>query len=349
MKLPNFLQQTKLDNSLLLGFYGGGNYGDELLMEVLAGLLKKQGTKHVSIAYQQPGYYDAYHHDFGYKRVNIHDRKVMLKSIVRAKQLVVGGGGLWGLDSNLNILLMSFMLFISRWLFGKKVYLLEVGYYNSVPKMGRISAWLAGKAANKILARDQETYDNFARINKQTELDTDIAWYIDQLDLTPYQKDLAALEKMIRVKDKTLFITLRRFNGSRRHHLTAVVGEFLRSNQSQPIIIGLLEPRRVDPEGYSLLESWRQTYPNIQIIDFAFNPLALYLFFQKYREKLLFFGPQFHAILSAHLTGVPYMPLAYDNKVENLLRLVAPNHQPMAVQSLKPEDLQNFLAQGKMA
>lgn len=349
MTIPDFLGHKNFDNSMLLGFYGGGNYGDELLMEVLAGLLKKQGTKNVTIAYQQPDKYGTFHHNFGYKRINMHDRGAMLKGILRSKKLVVGGGGLWGLDSNLNILLMSLALFASRWLFGKKVYLLAVGYYNSAPKIGRLSAWLAGKAANGILVRDQESYENFARINKKTDCDTDIAWYIDQLDLTPYQKDLAKLEELVRVEQKTLFITLRRFHGARRHHLAAVVAEFLRSNQSQPIIIALLEPQSNDPEGYSLLESWQETYPNIQIVDFSFNPLALYLFFQKYHDKLLFFGPQFHGILSAHLTGVPYMPIAYDNKVRNLLQHVAPGRQHVALQALKPEDLQQFIAQGKMA
>lgn len=342
MSLMDFIKGNDLDKSLMLGYYGGGNYGDELLMEVLAGLLKKQNVKDMTIAYQHPEHYHMYHHDFGFDRVNMHDKLALFKAIIRSKKIVVGGGGLWGVDFNFNVLLMSIMLFVSRWVFRKKIYLLSIGYYDSAPTMGRFGAWLAGKAANHIVARDQETFENFSRINKRTEQDIDIAWYVDQLDLAPYQNDLGQLEKVLTVADKTLFITLRRFGGANRHHLAAVVAEFLRTNDQRSIIVGLLEPRQVDPYSYGLLESWQKIYPHIQIIDFSFNPLALFLFFQKYKDKLLFFGPQFHAILSAHLTGVPYMPLVYDNKVANLLQVVAPGQKTLPIQALKTEDLQQF-------
>lgn len=344
MTLPECISKQTFTNSLLIGFYGGGNYGDELLMEVLAGLLKKRGAKNVHIAYQHPERYKTYHHDFGYTRIDMHDKKAVLKAVFKKKEIVVGGGGLWGLDCNFNVLLMSIMLFVCRWLLRKKVYLLAVGYYNSAPAIGRVSAWLAGKAANVILARDQESYQNFAKINKNTEQCSDIAWHIDELDLAPYEPDLALLERSIHVSGETLFMTLRRFHGANKHHLAAVVGECLRSFSDKSIIIALLEPRHIDPQGYSLLESWKRAHPNVQIIDFAFNPLALFLFFKKYREQLLFVGPQFHAILSAHLTGVPYLPVAYDNKVHNLLQAIAPGQKPIALQALQPETIQSFIA-----
>lgn len=351
MTLPEFITKQKFKNSLLLGFYGGGNYGDELLMEVLAGLLKQKGVEKTTIAYQHPENYEVFHHDFGYERVNMHDKKAIFKTVLKKKEIVVGGGGLWGLDCNFNVLLMSIMLFVSRFLLGKKVYLLAVGYYDSAPTIGRLSAWLAAKSAHAILARDQETYDNFYKINKNTEACCDVAWHINQLDLSLYEKDLAELEKAIHVTGKTLFITLRRFHGNNKHHLAAVVGECLRSFSDKSIIIALLEPRHIDPQGYSLLESWQKTYPNIQIVDFAFNPLALFLFFKKYHDQLLFVGPQFHAILSAHLTGVPFLPVAYDNKVFNLLQDIAPGKQPVSLQALEPETIQSFVttAQGETA
>lgn len=344
MTIPEFLDHHACDKSLLIGFYGGGNYGDELLMEVLAGLLKKQATQDVTIAYQHPEHYDTFHHDFGYARVDMHDKLSVVKAIFTKRTIIVGGGGLWGMDSVLNILLLSLLLFVSRWLLHKKVYLLAVGYYDSAPPVGRLSAWLAGKSANAILARDEETYQNFAAINPKTVKSNDIAWHITDLNLRPYQKDLALLEKAIRIKEKTVFISLRRFRGKHKHHLAAVVGECLRTYKDQSIIIALFEPRHIDPEGYGLLQSWQRCYKNVQILDFAFNPLALFLFFKKYREYLVFVGPQFHAILSAHLTGVPYLPLAYDNKVYNLLQAIAPQLQPVPIHTLSPEIVTSFVS-----
>lgn len=346
MMLTDFLHSHKLDRTLLLGFYGGGNYGDELLMEVLAGLLKQQGTQQVTIAFQHPETYKIFHHNFGYPRVDPLDKIALLKTILRKKHIIVGGGGLWGMDANLRIVVMSLLLFVSRWLLGKKVFLLGVGYYNSSTKAGRVGAWLAAKAANIIVARDAETYDNFARLNKHTHRDVDIAWYIDELDLQPYTTDVAALEHRIHINDtagKTIFMTLRQFRDSSQQHLTDVVSEYLAHSAGKPVIVALMEPQHADPEGYQQLEAWQQTYPNIQIVDFSYNPLGLFLFFRKYHEKLIFVGPQFHAILSAYLTGVPFLPLAYDNKVHNLLQVITPEVTPFTVQSVRTVDVRQFI------
>jgi polysaccharide pyruvyl transferase WcaK-like protein len=341
--LTDFLQTHSLHQSLLFGFYGGGNYGDELLMEVLAGLLKKQGTKHVSIAYQTPKLYDQFHHDFGYDRVPMHNKLALLKSILRKKTIIVGGGGLWGMDANSNIFLMSVMLFASRWLLGKKVYLLEVGFYNSAGRLGRISAWCAAKAANAILARDKETYENFVRLQPNTWLDADIAWHINKLDLASYKNDLTQLETQLQVTDKTLFITLRRFRSEQQDALRSIVEDCLATNTDKPIIVALMEPRHVDPAGYRQLRSWQRQFPNLQIIDYGCNPLALFLFFRKHRKHLLFIGPQFHGILTAHLNGMPYLPLAYDNKVHNLLRTIAPHMLPISLKKLSAFEMQRFI------
>ncbi len=173
----------------------------------------------------------------------------------------------------------------------------------------------------------------------------DIAWSIEKLDLAPYVADVARLEERLHIgtAGKTIFITLRRFKDASQNHLANVVNDCLKQNSGKPVIVALMEPQHVDPAGYEQLQAWQKEYPNIQIIDFAFNPLALFLLFRKYHHNLLFIGPQFHAILSAHLTGVPYLPLAYDNKVHNLLRTIAPERTPITVETLRAGHLQKFI------
>ncbi len=342
-RLLDFLDKESLDNSLLLGFYGGGNYGDELLMETLAGLLRQRDAKNISIAYQTPETYATFHHDFGYPRVAMRSKLQLIKAIASKKNIVIGGGGLWGMDANLNILLMSIMLLAGRFLLGKKVHLLGVGYYNSAPRLGRLSAWMAAKAATTIIARDEETYTNFKRLRPNTIRDIDMAWYIESLDLANYQPDVTALQKQLTVKGKTLFITLRRFRGHTQDKLAALVAQCIAENGDKPIIVALMEPREVDPEGYRLLERWKKQHANVQIIDFHFNPLALFLFFRIHHRQLTYIGPQFHGILSAHLAGMPYLPLAYDNKVDGLLKTITPKTTPIKLQSLRFLDVQTFI------
>jgi polysaccharide pyruvyl transferase WcaK-like protein len=342
MKLTDVLA-TNLERSLLIGYYGGGNYGDELLLEVLANLLAQRGVKQVSIAYQTPENYGTYHRDFGYPIVPMYNKWQLLQAIIRHKTIIVGGGGLWGLDMNANILLLSLLLFCSRWLLGKRVYLLGIGYYGSTSRSGHVAAWLAGKAAAHVVARDEETLRNFSAITKRVDLDRDIAWNMASVDMTPYQTALVDLESRLPVQGKTIIITLRRFKSSQAVSYTAVVEAFIAANPDKQIVVGIMEPRTVDPENYQCILQWHEQYPNVHTIDFSFNPIALYLLFQKHANQLFYIGPQFHMIITAYIAHVPCFPLVYDNKVVELFKQIAPTVQPFAVATVQAADMQPFV------
>lgn len=344
-KITDLLKEQNFEESLLLGYYGGGNYGDELLLEVLSNLLQKQGVQHATIGHHDPDHYQDYHREFGYPRISFGSKVQLIKALFAHKSVVVGGGGLWGVDMNFNTFLMSVFLFIARRILGKRVYLLGVGYYNSTTSMGRAGAWFAAKAANAIIARDEETYHNFDKLNSRTYLDQDMAWYINHIDLMPYQADVARVEDKLVVQDKTILITMRR--GQAKHQQSAFAGfnqtiaEFLEANKHRPIIIALLEAKDRVPEEYELAYRWREQYPNIQVLDSPCNPLTVFLFFQKYRKQLALIGPQFHIIITAHLTGVPFLPLVYDNKVDALFdHIGVPTHERVSINDARTTDLQ---------
>jgi len=343
MTLRELLTQQSFDNSLLLGFYGGGNYGDELLLEVLLNLLSQQQARNIAIAYQDLALYGQYHHEFGYPRVLMRSLWQLCKALFQKKRIIVGGGGLWGMDMNRNILMMSALLFLARWLLGKEVYLLGVGYYNSTTRSGRAAAWLAAKAATVIIARDDESYANFARFSTRTYQDADIAWQLRDMPLDEYLPDVAALEQQLDIRGKTICLALRRFRPGHASRLQTVVQECLQANRDKPVILMLLEPKEIDPAGYQVLLQLQNAHPAAKIIDFQYNPLALFLLFRRHSRDLIFIGPQFHAILSAHLTGVPYLPISYDNKVRNLLAAIAPSGFQIPIQSLTAADTQVFI------
>lgn len=318
LSVLDFLDGRPLDRSLLIGFYGGGNYGDELLLEILQNLLSERRARNITIPYKDPGNFATYHHDFGYHVVDWSITS-LLRGMARNKNIVVGGGGLWGLDASFKILVFGCLLFAARRIFGKRVYLLGIGYYGSAPRLGRISAWLAGKAANTIIARDTETYDNFSRIQPQTYLDKDMAWYIPQIDLRPYRKELQVLTRNIAIKPGTICVILRRFAAKHANDFDNQIERFISRNQDKQILVTLMEPRTTFPEGHQLIAKWQKQYPHIQTIESEQNPLVLFLIFQKHRKNLKLIAPQFHAIITAHLNNVPFLPIVYDNKVDALL------------------------------
>lgn len=349
MKLTEFLAKTNLDRSLLIGYYGGGNYGDELLLEVLGNLLLQQGTKDVTITYRDPAQYTDYHHDFGYERIDMQNRGQLVKHILKNKNIMIGGGGLWGVDMNFNTFLLSLMLFMARFGLGKKVYLLGVGFYNSTNRMGRIAAWFAGKAANVIIARDNETLENFGAHNKQTFLDTDMAWHINKINLATYQKDANEIEMRLPVAQKTVLVALRRPQSKSKAKaedfikFTETIGKFLNSNTDKPIILAVLESESKSPEEHLQAREWAKLYPNVRLLDFPHNPLALYLYFQKHSKQLTLIGPQFHIIITAHLTDVPFAPVVYDNKVDALFDQIGiSDEERIPIHDVEQATLQTF-------
>ena len=344
MRIIDIFKKRNLDKSVLIGYYGGGNYGDELLMEVLSNLFAKAGVKNLNIMYQTPDTFRKFHHDFGYKLVPSYDKKALFATIIKNKNIVIGGGGLWGLDVNTNIFILSTVLFVSRRILRKKVYLLGVGYYQSTNRMGHISAYLAANSANIIFARDQETLSNFGKYNKHVYMDTDIAWYIKDLDLAGYQAEVADIESRVTIRpgQKTIFMALRRFNPKFKNNLTELIGEYVESQPEYQIIVALMEPEEVDPEGFALIASWKDSYPNVQIIDFSYNPLALFIFFGTYSQQLVVIAPQFHLLITAHLNKVPFLPLVYDNKSKELLRNIGYT-KTYSVYDLQLNDIEAFV------
>ncbi len=347
MNLTDFLRTTNLDHSLIIGYYGGGNYGDELLLEVLCNLLSRQGAQPVRLTYQFPASYSSMHRDFGFALVNIHSYWTIAQATLKSKHILIGGGGLWGVDINANTLLLSLYLFISRWVLRKQVYLLGVGYYGSTSWMGRVGAWLAGKASNLIFARDNESLANFGRIARRVELDRDLAWQIKNLDLTPYAGEAAALQKRLPIDGKTLVAAVRRPQAGHQRQaflrFNKLIGWLIESNPNRPIILAMLELESKDPALYEQARKWRRRHKHLRIIEAPYNPLTLFAYIRANHKRLALIAPQLHLLLTAQLCQLPFLPLVYDNKVSELLdQIGVPANKRLPLADVSGEQLQAF-------
>ena len=328
-----------LDNSLLIGFYGGGNLGDELLLEILMNLFKERGYKKIDFYYSNPSFYPLFHHDFGFTLVDARSKRKLFSSLLKAKNVVVGGGGLWGMDFNTNVLLFSVVLFVARFLLRKNVYLLGVGYYNSTSRLGRIGGLLAGLSSKWIVVRDQESKENFKFFPSKTFLQKDLSFLLPELDLHDYKQEAEKLDEVFG-EGELVLISVRRFQKKYENNYSQIVLETVKNNPGIKFAVAMCEPREMDPDNFAQLSAL--DYDNVRFLEFRYNPIALYLFLKAHNKKIIAIVPQFHGIILAHLAGVRFLPFFYDNKVSQLLKSIGVHGgKPIAAISLG--DIETFL------
>jgi polysaccharide pyruvyl transferase WcaK-like protein len=246
---------------------------------------------------------------------------------------------------------MSLSLFLARWLLGKRVYLLGVGYYNSTNRLGRISARLAAWGSTAIVARDDEAYTNFRRFSRRVYQDHDLAYLIEPSDLAPYQSDLTELNARITPppsspagQRSTIFIAFRRFHGEDWQRYRRCIRQLVDAFPEHHFIIATLEPRSVDHQGYQAALRLQATHINVTAFDLAHNPLAFFAWLHQHHQQLIMIAPQFHALVAAHLNHIPLFPMAYDNKVSELLKQLGYKHIT-SFYEVNFEDLRDFLNQ----
>ncbi len=339
--LDGFIAQVDLDNSLLVGYYGGGNFGDELLLEILLNRLDyHQPSSRLNVYYLHPEWYKDFHKDYGHSILGI-KQLAAIKAFLNSKSIVVGGGGLWGLDFNSKVMFMSLMLFIGRFIFRKKVYLLGVGFYNSTNFFGRIGAWFAAKSAQDIYARDQESFQNFSKYSARTVLSEDFSALLSLIGSDEYKQEMNTVKESLPVVSNSLFICIRNFKGDLNRTFQNVIKQVVLANQDKKIILAIMEPKEINPGGFAFLNSLAKE-KNIMAMDFRFNPVAFYFYLKSVGSHLTMIAPHYHAQVVALKSNIRFMPIVYDNKSAQLLKKskVAEIHD---IASLRAEGIQAFI------
>lgn len=350
MKISEFIRDTDLDNTFLIGYYGGGNYGDELMLEILLNLFEKKDVKNLSVYFKNKDTFESFHRKTDCKIID--GRKVgeIIRAWFTSKKVVIGGGGLWGLDFNIPAFLLSVFIFVSKFILRKKVYLIGVGYYSSTGFWGRVGAWLSGTASDLVIVRDKESFANFSSfglIGSKVFLDDDIAFQIRNMDLSAYQSLYRSFVEQLNLTDyatEIMFVSVRGFINKRVGVYNDMVIDLIKENPSIEYIISPLSTEYMGREFKARLSELRQM-DNVHVLDFAFNPVNLYLLFRAYQEsgsRIRAITPQFHGILTAYLAGIQFFPLSYDNKCTNFLENID-EKDIIHIRNLKKADIQQFI------
>ncbi len=325
-KLKLELDKLDFSNSFLFGFYGGGNMGDELILEVLLNYFKSRNIKNTQFIYLNSEIYSDSHHSFEEARLIKPSIMGVLKALFVSKRTIIGGGGLWGLDFNLKVLILSFLLLAARFVLRKEVYLIGVGYYKSTGMIGHFGAFISGLASNKIYARDEETYYSFSGLGfkRKVVLTQDIAFLLNNLNLEAYKVEAKSLFP-IDPKQINYIVSYRGNSTTEISNYVAVIEKFIQYKSTDNFLLLALHPSFKNSMYSDVLE-FQKLHANllntdrIIIKNFSGNPISFYLFLRNNKESLVCILPQYHGMLLAALSGVKYIPISYDNKCTQLLK-----------------------------
>jgi len=341
-KLIQFIKKTNLENSFLIGYYGGANFGDELLLEVFLNIFKNEKIKNIKVYYKHPLLYKKYHNNFDYDIIDAKSPIKLVQSFIFSKKIIVGGGGHWGLDFNTRIFILSLLLIFCRYILRKKIYLLGIGSYKSTSLAGRISSIFAAFAANTIFVRDKESYDNLHKWNSNIILDFDVAFLIPHIALNHYSLGINSLANRFPTKSPFIFITLRRFRNKYKITFQNIIKEIVIRNPKKSFIITTFESNTTEIEYYQEVYNSFKTISNAKVIDFNFNPIALFFYLQSNRERIISITPQFHGQIVNYLAGVTFFPLSYDNKNIELFKIMGIKKYT-SIGKVSVEDIQTFI------
>lgn len=298
-------------STLLVGFYGGGNFGDELLYDVFADMFKSR-NKEYAFLFQAPDMLPVWHDKAdGPHMVDARSKRSVIKSMYTQRNYVFGGGGFWGRDFNNNLFAFTVLLFLFSLLPGKRLYLFGVGFYNSGGMLARFSAWLMAKRASLIIARDQQTYDNFLKYTRRVQQSRDAAFYIESCTFAKQDfRDVVGSSAR-----KKLLVFLRgRYSAKNQQIIDDIMRRF---SDAFEVVFYIYGPKDIRQEMADRLHAAQAT-----VKDFDYKTVDLYLSMKaaRHKEALYVIAPQYHVQLIAHLAGVAFLPVSYDHKTDMLHR-----------------------------
>ena len=153
----------------MVGYYGFGNAGDDILFDVSRELIDEIGFE-VSALYTKSGRLG------GTKLVNRWDPLSVIKEIFRSKALVFGGGGIFQDETSVRSVVYYAALAKIAHFFGKKVILLGSGIGPLRSKLARfLVRWVLRSNKTFVLARDPVTERYARRLSKKVYPGTDLA------------------------------------------------------------------------------------------------------------------------------------------------------------------------------
>jgi polysaccharide pyruvyl transferase CsaB len=284
----------------LMGYYGAGNLGDELLLQSTIELIKNVGQFELIIFSGTPNQTAQTYPD--HKIVDKFNLFEVLGSLLECDVLVFGGGSVFQDVSSLKSLFYYFAVCFCSKLFGKKLLLLGQGIGPLKRQVSNMLAGWAFKLADQVTVRDIESKHIADYWGLNAKLAADLVWALDKPIETPLTNPKSIVVSLRPSRDLT-------------EETIKTIADFLNLNYSD-YQINLIALQSCDLQ---VLNKLLKDLKNAKVFE-------IYNLVSWEQTGILFsnaekcFCMRLHAIVLAIKCGTPSLGLAYDPKVGTLCK-----------------------------
>lgn len=309
----------------IIGYYGAGNLGDELLLKSTINLIESLGSFQINIFSSDT---DSTQQD--YPHCNIFDKFSLwelISGIAQSEIIVFGGGSIFQDKSSFKSCFYYFAVSLITKLFGEKLVLLGQGIGPFKSGLAKLLTEYAIQMADQISVRDSESYEFAKAWNSSTKLAPDLVWTLNEPNQTP--------------KEKRILISLRSDYFSDEHLITFT--NFLKGKTFDGYNFDLIALQDTDLE---VLNKLNEQLPDSQVHELY--SLSDWKFIGKslFNRAELSISMRLHALLPSILCGCKCIGLCYDPKVKHLCD--ATNQPYIELDLLSTEILENKFEAAKL-
>lgn len=307
-----------MKNVLIIGHYGGDNFGDEIMLDsIIENLLDKDQIQQIFFVTKKPSEYT-----YPDKVVPLPNKVLkILRAIVSSRILILGGGTHFHDDYTnerykahfiylLKIILISFFM---RLMLGK-VYFLGVGYGPLRRKSVKFFAKVSCQLANSIILRDRDSFElisNFAINSKKIQLSNDLVM-------------LSTKTSLNQRKDETLGISVTSFKFNSQafndttweHEIFPRLTDIYATKIDLHVKLFVLRGGHKESDLHltnSLFDCLsRVDSSRVELIDFTYD---LKFFIDKISLCKYFIATRFHSAILAYLCGCSISIIPYHKKL----------------------------------
>ncbi|MBN1622553.1 MAG: polysaccharide pyruvyl transferase CsaB [Endomicrobiales bacterium] len=287
---------------LIAGYYGFGNAGDELILDVLIKNLKnREKDSKIVVLSDNPEETSINHNISSISRWNPLN---LLKSLKDSDIVIVGGGGLFqDMTSNLSLYYYLSIIWLAK-IFKKKIFVCAVSI-NELSGLNKILMGYVLKQADRITVRENESKDFLVKIGCPEgiiEVTADIV-FLKEIN-TGYQAHR---------NRKIAFILRAEPDAGENGGVFAELADFfIESMRSEVMFI----PFHME-EDQCYIKGIMNRMKNKSVLVRWKNPDEIIAIFQ---EVGLVVSQRLHGLILSALNGIPFLGLSGDSKITRFLK-----------------------------